>query len=326
MSSVTRLPLRPREPSPELGPLAPSAQGDGLDPRRLLGGLRRRKVLIGGITFLGTAIAVLAVNQITPLYVAQSAVVLEGSHRNVVNIEAVSQGLTPDYYTNETQAAIIGSRHLASQAVDKLDLYRNKLFNPERAEPRESLLGLAQASFKRLLGVKPPEKTPSPWAGMSEAEKRRAMHEQMTDAYLGGLNVLPSTRSRVIAIEYTSSDPAFAARAANATAELYIADQQAAKGDANTQATAWLDRRVNELKEKVVEFRAQARPVPRQVRHRRGGRRQRAAGAARPAQRRSRRRAHQARRVRKRGSNRSSRCAPAAPTASIPPPRSSIRP
>ncbi len=253
MSSVTRLPLRPREPTPEFGPVPSTGEGEALDPRRLLGGLRRRKALIGGIAFLGTAIAVLAVNQITPLYVAELAIVLEGSRQNVVNIEAVTQGLTPDYYTNETQAAIIGSRHLAAQAVDKLDLYRNALFNPELAVPHETVAGLAKAAVKRLLGIKSPAQKPPPWAGMTEAEKRNAMRESMTDAYLGGLTVLPSTRSRVITIEYTSSDPEFAARAANATAELYIADQQAAKSDATSQATAWLDRRVGELKQKVVE-------------------------------------------------------------------------
>ncbi len=231
----------------------PPGEPEGLDPRRLLGGLRRRKVLIGGVTFLGTAIAVLMVNQITPLYVAQSSVVVEGNRQNVVNIESVAQGLTPDYYTNETQAAIIGSRHLAAQAVDKLDLYRSPLFNPELAEPHESLIGLAKAAVKRLLGVKPQEAR-SPWEGMTEAEKHAAMREDLTDSYLAGLAVIPSQRSRVISIEYTSSDPDFAARAANTTAALYIADQQATKSEATSSATAWLDRRVNELQAKVVEF------------------------------------------------------------------------
>ncbi len=253
MSSITRLPLHRREPPSDAAPFTMPGEADGLDPRRLLGGLRRRMVLVGGMAFLGTAIAALMVSQITPLYLAQSAVVLEGNRQNVVNIELVAQGLTPDYYTNDTQAAIIGSRHLASQAVDKLDLYHSQLFNAELATPHESLAGLAKAAIKSLFGADVAEKKPSPWLGMSEEEKRKAMHESMTDAYLAGLTVLPSSRSRVITIEYTSSDPDFAARAANTTAELYIADQQAAKTSATTQASAWLDRRVNELKEKVVD-------------------------------------------------------------------------
>jgi capsular exopolysaccharide synthesis family protein len=79
------------------------------------------------------------------------------------------------------------------------------------------------------------------------------MREYLTDAYLGGLSVLPSQRSRVITIQYTSTDPAFAARAANVTAELYIADQRAAKSEATVQASDWLDKSVAELSAKLVE-------------------------------------------------------------------------
>src|SRR5262249_27562314 len=137
MSSITRLPHRRGEPSIEPGPYLPPGEIEGLDARRLLGGLRRRKVLIGGIVFLGTALALLLVNQITPRYMASSQVLVESNRQNVVNIEQVSQAPTPDYYTNETQAAVIASRALAVQAVDKLDLYNNPMFNPELAPDRQ---------------------------------------------------------------------------------------------------------------------------------------------------------------------------------------------
>jgi capsular exopolysaccharide synthesis family protein len=256
MSSVTRLPYRRGEPAIEPAGYAPPADAEGLDPRRLLGGLRRRKVLIGGIVFLGTALAVLLVNQITPLYQAQSLVVVESNRQNVVNIESVTQGITPDYYTNETQAAILASRSLAAKAVDRLDLYGNPRFNPELGAGRDNVGGLFAAIQRLIFG--PPEAVPSPWAGMSPERKRAAMREAFTDAYLSGLTVIPSPRSRVITVQYTSADPSFAARAANATAELYIAEQLAAKGEATVQASDWLDRRVAELSAKVVESETRA--------------------------------------------------------------------
>src|SRR5512146_344184 len=116
MSPISRLPLRRGEQQADSGPYTPPADIEGLDPRRLLGGLRRRKALIGGVVILGTAVATLLISQITPLYMAQTMVLVESNRQNVVNIEAVSQGMTQDYYTNETQAAIISSRALASQA------------------------------------------------------------------------------------------------------------------------------------------------------------------------------------------------------------------
>ena len=253
MSSITRLPYRRGEPAIEPGPYVPPGEVDGLDPRRLLGGLRRRKVLIGGIVFLGTALALLLVNQITPLYMATSQVVVESNRQNVVNIESVSQTQTPDYYTNETQAAIVASRALAVQAVDKLDLYNNPMFNPELVQNRPSAGGIVALVRGWVLGKGSKPEAQSPWAGMAPTEKRAAMREHMAGAYLGGLNVVPSTRSRVITVEYTSTDPKFAARAANMTAELYLADQRAAKSEATVQATDWLDRRVAELSAKLVE-------------------------------------------------------------------------
>jgi capsular exopolysaccharide synthesis family protein len=251
MSPITRLPDRRGEPGVDPGPYVPPGEIEGLDARRLLGGLRRRKVLIGGIVFLGTALALLLVNQITPLYLATSQVVVESNRQNVVNIEQVSQAPTPDYYTNETQAAVIASRALAVQAVDKLDLYNNPSFNPELAQERARRGPVA--TVRGWITGKGTEPAVSPWAGMAPAEKRAAMREYLAGAYLAGLNVVPSSRSRVIAIEYTSTDPAFAARAANTTAELYLADQLSSKSDATVQATDWLDRRVAELSAKLVE-------------------------------------------------------------------------
>jgi uncharacterized protein involved in exopolysaccharide biosynthesis len=52
--------------------------------------------------------------------------------------------------------------------------------------------------------------------------------------------VLPNERSRVITVRYTSTDPRFAAIAANTTARLYIESQRESKSEVTNKASDWL--------------------------------------------------------------------------------------
>src|SRR5579883_1933365 len=103
--TVTRLPLPNMEPAQETGFVFPGASESPLDLRRILGVLKRRKVMILGVMFVVTSLATLVVSQQTPLYRAEAKLVVEKSRQRIAPIEAVVQGLNPDYLTNETEAA-----------------------------------------------------------------------------------------------------------------------------------------------------------------------------------------------------------------------------
>jgi uncharacterized protein involved in exopolysaccharide biosynthesis len=90
-------------------------------------------------------------------------------------------------------------------------------------------------------------------AGPDPGGIRELTPEDLVDAYLGGLEAIPQERSRLIKIVYTSIDPVIAAAAANAAATIYIESQNEAKTQATREANAWLDRRVNEVREQIVE-------------------------------------------------------------------------
>lgn len=236
---------------------APPADDGGFDLRRLFGAIRRRKILIAGLMIVATGFAVVYANQLQPLYSAETRIVIEGDRNNVINIERVAQGIKPDFYTMETEAAVIGSRAIAAKVVDRLNLYDNPLYNPALMEPKPSLTKIVIERVKRLVGFKPSpdaaRQVKDPWEGMPPAEKRAAMREYLTDAFLSGLSVIPSQTSRLITISYVSTDPEMAARAANATAEAYILDQIESKGDVTARASRWLDERVTELRDRVIE-------------------------------------------------------------------------
>ena len=255
VATVTRFPLRRRTGQPE--PPAPQLGVDDhpFDPRRLLGALLARKYMIGGIVVLGVGLGILYANQITPLYSAQTTLLIEGVQQKVVNIESVAQGIKPDYYTNETQAAVIRSRDLIGKVVDKLDLYNNPLFNPELAPPKAGMLDALKAMIAGWFGREAGsgKKIVDPYAGMTPAEKRAAQRESLIDTFLTGLTVTPSQRALLVTVEYVSPDAEMAAKSANATAEAYLLQQLERKDSVTQKATVWLSQRAGEMRERVID-------------------------------------------------------------------------
>ncbi len=257
MSTVTRLSRVRNDMAAELS-AAPKAPDRTIDIFRLIEALRRRKVLIAGLVFIITAIVALLVMQITPLYRAEALVVVEANRTNVVNkIESVTQSLPPDYYTNETEAAVVASRSVIARVVDKLDLYNNPLYNPELRPVQSDLMTAITAAISGMLGGGPDkeqaQKPLYPWLGLPPDEARAAMREYIIDVLLAQLTVVPSQRSRVLTVQYVSSDADMASRAANEVAQAYITDQLSSRGRTTQKASAWLNDRVSELRNRVVE-------------------------------------------------------------------------
>lgn len=261
MATVTSFPRREKEAAFEnVGPdnaMSPMLEEPGFDLRRLFGAIRRRKVLIAGLMIISTGFATLYANQLQPLYSSDALIVLEGARNNVINIDRVAQGIQPDYFTMETEAAVISSRALAAKVVDRLNLYESPFYNPALMTVKPSLTTTIINQVKRVVGFDVPPVAEAavedPWEGLPPAEKRAAMREYLADSYLSGLTVIPSQTSRLISINYVSTDPEMAARAANAAAETYLFDQIESKGDVTARASRWLNERVVELRDRVIE-------------------------------------------------------------------------
>jgi capsular exopolysaccharide synthesis family protein len=237
--------------------------GTGLDLQLLLAVLKRRNVLISGVIVVITGLAILFVSQLTPLYMAEGMVVVGAQREKVVSMEQMAQSMVPDFYTNETEAAVLESRDLSEKVVKKLNLIANPLFNGDLRPHKISLMSritgwarewLAGTPIEPLLDFLPAE-LPAPgqqYEGMPKEEVERIVFEQVTTAFMSGVTVKPSDRSRVLTVRYTSTDPAMAAIAANAITEIYIADQLQKKTEAQTRAGRWLADRVELLGKQIV--------------------------------------------------------------------------
>jgi polysaccharide biosynthesis transport protein len=266
MSTAQQLPsnVQPFRAAP---PQLASIEEESLDLRRITATLRRRKIMIAAMAAIGTMLSAFYVSGLTPLYKAESIVVVEPERKKVVNIDQVAQNINPDWLTPVTEAAIIRSRDTALEVVERLDLVNHPAFNAALRPPQPGTLEIGKAWLARgltLVGIKTEFAAKrEPAAALAPA--RSLEPEHLVGAFLGGLESIPVERSRLIKIVYTSTDPALAADAANAVAELYIEGQKKAKGQATTEANSWLDQRVREVHEQVIraqqkrdEFRRQA--------------------------------------------------------------------
>ena len=78
-----------------------------------------------------------------------------------------------------------------------------------------------------------------------------AMQSARIDQFLGGLSVVPVRNSQIVEIHYTSSDPQFAAQAANSVAKAYIQQTTEFKFSTSKDAADWLSDRLAEQRKAV---------------------------------------------------------------------------
>ncbi len=234
-------------------PLVP----EGFSLREIVATVWRRKGLLLATVVVVAGAAAAALQMVTPRYTATTLIAVAGDSLNVVEFNEVVAGLSGDAETLGGEVQLLRSRDMAWRAVNALGLDRDREFNGA-AGPRplsaaaggwsariDSLVSEARALLGELLGRGPPGGDESPASDPATTRTR------LVDKFLSRLDVSQVKGSRVIAVEFTSEEAAKAAEVANTVADLYVADQLAVKRAANAEATAWLDARVEELREKV---------------------------------------------------------------------------
>src|SRR5258708_9619765 len=198
-------------PKPVAAPkatLAPSDFGD-LDLRAIGQALNRKRSWIVIPTLLALVLSLAAVNLIPPRYKSEARILIDGrenvflrpngerdDQRNAVDPEAVT-----------SQVQLVQSRDLAREIIKKNKLADRPEFDPvlQGLSPLKSLLALFG------IGRDPFTLTPA---------------ERVLDAYYERFTAYAVDKSRVIVIEFQSSDPELAERVANSIAEGYLVLQQ----------------------------------------------------------------------------------------------------
>ncbi len=218
--------------------------GQAVDTELDLSGLgaalwrNKRKILIP--TILVGLFAVVAVQLVTPRYVSESRVLIEGRDNIYLRPDAdkdISDRTDVDDEAVTSQAQIILSRDLAREVINKLQLGQRPEFDPT----------LARTSPARAMLVR---------LGIVRNPMSMTAEERVLQAYYDRLTVSPIDRSRVITIDFASSDPELAARVANAIAESYLKRQRQAKQDQAKMAADYLSGEIETMRKKVGDANA----------------------------------------------------------------------
>jgi len=210
--------------------------------------LWRKKWSIFGPAIAVAVIAFVVVNTLTPKYKSEARVLIEPRENAFSRPDADKTGERAqfDMEAVTSQVQILTSRDLALQVIKDLQLADRPEFDGLQKGVSVSNLILG------LLGL-----SKDPWHLTAE--------ERVVAAYYERLNIVAIEKSRVIQIEFQSSDPELAARVANAIADAYLNLQQQAKQSQTRSASQWLAGEIDRLRvkvgaaeQRVEDFRAQS--------------------------------------------------------------------
>jgi len=194
----------------------------------------------------------------TPIYEARVQLLIQQETPTGGKIEQMFQTGESLYYNDEfyqTQYRILLSRSLAKQTIEAMHLWNApRLGNGPVAKGGFSISGL----FWTVVGqgvalAKRPFTDPAPVPTVASESKsgEAAAQSDRIDEFLSGLTVNLVRNSRIVEIGYDSTDPAFAAAAANAVAKTYMEQNLELKFNSSKDAADWLGGRLAEQRRAV---------------------------------------------------------------------------
>ncbi len=231
-SAATLAPIPAAEP-------APSTQFGDIDLRGLGEALARKRRWIIVPTVLAALLAVTVVNLITPRYKSEARILIDGRENVFLrpNGERNEEraALDPEAVTSQVQLVL--SRDLAREIIRK-----NKLAELPEFDPVLGGLSRLKSLFA-LFGI-----VRDPFSMTPE--------ERVLDSYFDRLTAYAVDKSRVIVVEFQSSDPDLAARVADSIVDGYLVLQRNARREQAKTASQWLAGEIDNLRQKVVEAEA----------------------------------------------------------------------
>jgi succinoglycan biosynthesis transport protein ExoP len=215
-------------------------RGDMLDLSALWAAIKRRKLWIIGPTLAALGLSFVAVNLVPARYTGEARILLEnrGSFFTLPGqAGSESSGQQFDSEAVQSQVQLIMSRDLAREAIKRIGLVGNSEFDS----------GAGAMNAVRKIGV---------LIGLGSHPADRSPEDRVLEKYFERLLVYPVGRSRIVAVEFTSQDPALAATGANAIANVYLEMQEAAKQDTARSASSWLSTTIEPLRKRLAEAEA----------------------------------------------------------------------
>ena len=220
---------------------------------RLAALLRHRRLAAAAFAIV-VGVLMLQTYSTIPLYRTSGRVLIQDERAVAVgNLNANDPMFWQDseqYYN--TQYSILRSRGLARRVVERLQLQNHPLF--DGTAPEGGPLKLVRDA-RRYLGttVRNLVTREKPAAADPPTPNETAQQSALISQFLAGVTIVPEKSTRLVEVVYTSTDPQFAALAANTLAEEYAQQNLDLRLEAIRKNLAWLGEEVRKQETKVTE-------------------------------------------------------------------------
>lgn len=201
-------------------------------------GIWRRKFLISLVFGVLVAGVVFWLSTAERRYTPELRILIENNENPFTQPQtAINQRNTVDKNEVTSQVQVLLSSDLARKVARDLELSQYTQFNSAAKQD-----GLFTELFKLL--------------GLHTEPTSQKVEQKVVERYFKNLNVYPVQNSRVIVVEFTSTDPELAAKVANAVGETYVRATREVKYDAAKAAMTWLSGEIGRLRRTVASSEA----------------------------------------------------------------------
>ena len=220
--------------------------------------LSKRRWTLGTVFLMVVVSATVYAFTQTPIYEARARLLIEVNKPNVVQFQQVLEDRQTSYLDEyyETQYQLLQSRSLVRTTLDELDLWDDAIFlgaSESGAFTLTRTIADAIESVASLVGrttglASTPLPRPSAW----EPDEESFGESRAIDVFLDGFAAGPVRNSYLVDISYRSTFPRLATTIINTHADAYINQNLALHFLTSSNATDWLDERLEEQR-RVVE-------------------------------------------------------------------------
>ena len=238
-------------PAPASPPARPPAARYGSDHDHLLDRLaviaRYRRIAFAVFALTAGAILIQAYSQ-TATFQAQARVLIEDERSTampgITNVETMYWQDPEPYYN--TQYRILRGRDLTRRVVRRLNLRNVPEFTGGAAPPVNPFVVVRQLAAGAAAYVKPA----APVTAVPQPDET-GDEAPLVGAFISRVQVVPVTGSRLVDVYFQSSDARFAANAANALVDEYVAQNLEVKLQSTQSMLDWLEKELASQKQKV---------------------------------------------------------------------------
>jgi polysaccharide biosynthesis transport protein len=224
----------------------------------LLGMVLKHKWTLLLVILVATGIAGINTFLLRPTYRATAVLQIERAPARIVDFNRnadLEQASSDEYMGLKTQYELLRSRSLAERVIDDLQLDRSRSASAPgtnaATEPTPAVAASSAPAPDGYIGriISGYRKLSTP----STTDPEILGREAVVGAFLGALSVDPIQNSRLVRLSVDNSDPALAAKIANATAQTFVSLGQERRIESSSYAKTFLEDQITQMKAKLEE-------------------------------------------------------------------------